>query len=148
MKRKTFILFAFYSIAMLWLLFGQRMGFASYDNYFLQLKNNINLIPFRTIAEYAEKYQSGVLSLVRLAIINLAGNVGVFIPLGVFLPMLWKKMRNYKTMFIISSAIILAVEAIQYFTLLGSFDIDDYILNIIGIFIGFLFFKLNKKLTI
>ena len=39
------------------------------------------------------------------------------------------------------------LEFIQYFTLLGSFDIEDYIINMIGIFMGFLLYKLDKKLT-
>ena len=132
---------------MLWLLYGQRIGFVRYEDYLLQLKAKINLIPFRTVNEYIEMYNTNAHFLVRHAIINLGGNVGVFIPLGVFLPAIWEKLKRAISMFICSSAIIIAVEFIQYFTLLGSFDIDDYILNMIGIFMGFLLYKLDKKLT-
>jgi len=117
-----------------------------YDDYFLQLSQKINLVPFRTVAEYVEMYKTNAASLVRHAVINLGGNVGVFIPLGIFLPALWDKLMQTKAMFICSSAIIAAVEIVQYFTLLGSLDIDDYILNMVGIFIGFLLYKLDKKL--
>ncbi len=147
-KKTTFFLFIIYCIVMLWLLFGQRIGFVIYHDYFLQLKNSINLIPFKTVIEYAEKYQSGNTYLVRHAIINLGGNVGTFIPLGYFLPSLWEKFKSAKNMFVYSSVIICAVEVVQYFTLLGSLDIDDYILNIAGIFLGFLIYKLAKKTAI
>ncbi|MBO5195730.1 MAG: VanZ family protein [Clostridia bacterium] len=147
-NRKTIlVLFIIYSVVMLWLLYGQRIGFVRYEDYLLQLKAKINLIPFRTVNEYIEMYNTNAHSLVRHAIINLGGNVGVFIPLGVFLPAIWEKLKRAISMFICSSAIIIAVEFIQYFTLLGSFDIDDYILNMIGIFMGFLLYKLDKKLT-
>ena len=147
-NRKTIlVLFIIYSVVMLWLLYGQRIGFVRYEDYLLQLKAKINLIPFRTVNEYIEMYNTNAHFLVRHAIINLGGNVGVFIPLGVFLPAIWEKLKRAISMFICSSAIIIAVEFIQYFTLLGSFDIDDYILNMIGIFMGFLLYKLDKKLT-
>lgn len=144
-NKKLFVLFIAYSVVMLWLLIGQRIGFVIYFDYLTQLKRSINLIPFRTVMEYIEKYQSGHYSLVRHAIINLGGNVGTFIPLGYFLPALWEKLRNAKNLFIYSSIIIGTVEIIQYFTLLGSLDIDDYILNITGIFLGFFIYKLVKK---
>ncbi|MBR4071480.1 MAG: VanZ family protein [Clostridia bacterium] len=147
-RKIIFILFVIYSIVMLWLLYGQRIGFVRYEDYLLQLKSKINLIPFRTVNEYIEMYNTNAHSLVRHAIINLGGNVGVFIPLGVFLPALWNKLTQTKAMFLYSSAIIVAVEFIQYFTLLGSFDIDDYILNMAGIFMGFLLYKLDKKLPV
>ncbi len=145
-RKKLFICFIIYSVVMLWLLFGQRMLFVSYENYFEQLRYKINLIPFKTVAEYAEMYKTNVASLVRHAIINIGGNVITFIPLGFFLPALFEKLRKTKAMLLYSSAIIVAVEIIQYFTLLGSLDIDDFILNMAGILIGFLAFKGYQKL--
>ena len=49
-----------------------------------------------------------------------------------------------KTM-LCSAAVMTVVEIIQLFTLLGSCDVDDLILNILGVFIGFIIFK-NMKL--
>lgn len=148
MKKKilVFICFAAYSLIMLWLLFGQRIGFAFYDNYLEQLKTRINLIPFRTVAEYVGMYQTNVTSLVNHAIVNIGGNVATFVPLGIFLPLLWDKFNNAKVLLLHSTIIIFSVEIIQYFTLLGSFDIDDYILNILGIFIGFWCCRLVQKI--
>ena len=44
-------LFLFYSVGMLWLLFG-RTKFTVYDSYWEQISMNMNLQPFRTIMEY------------------------------------------------------------------------------------------------
>lgn len=149
-KKKLFIwiLFILYAIVMLWLLFGQRIGFVSYDDYFLRLKAKINLIPFKTIAEYIEMYKENIhYSLVRHSIINNIGNIVVFIPLGCFLPTLFDKLKKLKPFFLCCTAIIACVELIQYFTLLGSLDIDDYILNILGVLIGFAAYKLASKVS-
>lgn len=145
-NRTTLIIFVIYAIVMVWLLFGQRIGFVSYEDYFSHLKQRINLIPFRTVAEYVEMYKTNVTSLVNHAIVNIGGNVATFVPLGVFLPALWDKFKNYKCLFLYSTVTILSIEIVQYFTLLGSFDVDDYILNILGISIGFVGYKLVKKL--
>ncbi len=143
----NWILFILYSAVMMWLLFGQRLDTVSYRSYLGQLSENINLIPFKTVAEYISTYSSSDNSyLVRHAYINLAGNVIVFIPLGIFLPMLWEKLRRAKGFYICITAVIISVEVLQYFTLLGSLDIDDLILNIAGASIGFLIYKLAAKL--
>lgn len=41
--------------------------------------------------------------------------------------------------------IIVAVELLQLFTLLGSCDIDDLILNMIGAFLGYGLFRMVQK---
>ena len=59
-KTKTIscLLFAAYVLLMLWLLFGQRMAgrFSGTwtDNYWVDITHKINLIPFRTVAEFWE----------------------------------------------------------------------------------------------
>ncbi len=147
MKRsiKLWTLFIIYSFFMLWLLFGQRILFVSYEGYFDQLSRRINLIPFKTVAEYVEMYQTSARSLVSHAVKNLGGNVILFIPLGIFLPSIWARLKNTKQMLIASAALIASVEIIQYFTLLGSLDIDDFILNMAGILLGFAAFKILKN---
>jgi glycopeptide antibiotics resistance protein len=41
-------------------------------------------------------------------------------------------MRKFMFFFLTTSAVILLVETIQLLTRVGSYDIDDYILNILG----------------
>ena len=51
-KRIVKIALAIYGILMLWLLFGQRMGQPSFDDYAQQLRTNLNLYPFDTVGRY------------------------------------------------------------------------------------------------
>jgi len=109
-----------YSICLLILLFF-RPGGQVYDNW--------NLIPFSTI----EFYLSGNVSFL-IAFYNLAANIGVFIPFG-FALMVTIKSRIMR--FVIPLLSISAIELLQFITRRGSLDIDDLILNLIGVYIGY-----------
>lgn len=63
------------------------------------------------------------------------GNVVMFIPFG-FLGWIFPKLQDLKTnVFMFISAIVI-VEALQYFTRLGIFEVDDVILNTFGVLLG------------
>lgn len=137
------ILFIAYSAIMLWLLFGQRFPVNIPDDYFTEIRSNINLIPFHTIYEYFTLTDiTDDPELLQHAFINLAGNVVMFIPLGFFLTDIRENLRHFPKHIICTAMIILAIEAIQLFTLLGSFDIDDILLNTVGSAIGYGIWKL------
>ena len=132
-------LFLVYCAVMLWLLFGRSPERIAGLTYTQQLAQNTNLTPLFTIRNYLHVilHRSNDAILVH-CIINLAGNVVLFIPAGCLLPKLWKKMRNF-FLFLLTCAIhILLIELLQLFTLLGSFDVDDLILNLSGMTIGFI----------
>ncbi len=134
-----------YAACMLILLFGRTPAYFSSMSYFEQIGYNINLVPFSTLAEYFGYLGDGG-HMVRHAIINLGGNVVMFIPLGFFLALLWKRLRRVLPHLVTTAAIITAVELIQLFTLRGSADIDDLILNVIGSAIGYLLYLLVSSL--
>lgn len=73
---------------------------------------------------------------------NLIGNIVLFIPLGILLPLLFKGTRSLWKILIISFLVSLAFEVIQLITVLGSFDVDDILLNTSGGVIGYLFLKI------
>ena len=128
-----------YSLVMLWLLFGRENGWEEGLPYRQQLRSNINLIPFLTIKNYYYTLigsSSG--EMVRHCFINLAGNVLLFIPAGYLLPRLWRRQRTFVLFLFTCACLILLVEAIQLVTLLGSFDVDDVILNLSGMTLGYL----------
>lgn len=130
-------LFLLYCGAMLWLLFGQRWGETSaIANFHL----NVNLIPLRTIRQYLGLLYNEVYFL--HAVVNLVGNVVMFIPLGFLLPRIWQKFRNFFRTFFMIAAMVIVVELLQYFTLLGSMDIDDLILNLSGATVGYIGWKI------
>lgn len=102
-----------------------------------------NFVAFHTI----KLYLRGIYPMI--SIINLVGNVVVFIPLGFFITKISRKKSFFSTMFK-SLAFILLIEFSQLIGTVGEFDVDDIILNIIGAFIGYIIFALfngtkNKK---
>lgn len=145
MKKKSLItktFFILYIALMLWLLFGQRMGRELNDSYSEVLLSNINLIPFATVKLFLNAIQGSLSDYaVKHSVINLIGNVVMFIPLGYFIPSVSKKHSSFRKCISLCALIILIVEIVQLFTLLGSCDIDDFILNIAGIIIGYGIYK-------
>ena len=135
-------LFAAYCALMLWLLFG-RSGYVDGIPYLQQLK--ANLIPFRTLRLFFRLLTHHRAELVQAAVINLAGNVIMFIPLGLFLPLVFPKLRNVWKTLLCVTLIITAVELAQLFTLVGSCDIDDLILNLAGSCLGYGIYSFIKK---
>ncbi|MCR4779757.1 MAG: VanZ family protein [Ruminiclostridium sp.] len=133
-KMILLICFAVYAAIMLYLLFFQRVG---RDD--VPLSERFQLIPFRTVAEYVNDIltlapdDNGSLP----ALINIGGNIVLFIPLGLFIPALFTKLRSFSGTVIAVVITILCVELIQAFTLLGACDIDDLILNTAGACIGY-----------
>ena len=87
------------------------------------------------IGEYA--LGSGVKTMI-------VGNLLMFIPMGILLSLCFKNI-NKKNMFKYAILIPLAIEVIQL--VVGrSFDIDDLIMNFLGIVIGYFIVELVKKL--
>ena len=134
-KHKWKILFVLYSALMLWLLFD-RVGYDPTIPYWDQLK--YNLVPLHTIRLFWRIWPSAA------AIINLGGNVIMFIPLGFLLPRACPKLNKFFRCFFTCALIIILVEVTQLFTLLGSCDIDDLILNMVGSTLGFIMHKMIK----
>lgn len=139
-------LFVVYTALLLWLLFGRSSGLVEGLSYQQQLQNNMNLVPFHTIGNYWLVVKRREFTpLFYHCVINLAGNIALFIPAGFFLPRLWLRMRNFFVFLLTCTLAICLVEALQLVTLLGSLDIDDLILNLLGMVLGYLIFMIFKK---
>ena len=140
------LLFSVYCIWMLWLLFGQRIGYAHGENFRDYLAQSVNLSPFKTIGNYIYAMRrTSDRELLRHIVINLAGNVVLFIPLGYFLPLNWNRFRGFLKWLLGVSGIIAAVEVLQMLTRLGSMDVDDLILNLTGAAVGYLIWKRKES---
>ena len=70
---------------------------------------------------------------------NLFGNVFIFVPFGFFLPMGSRQRSFFGTAFY-SFGLSLCVEVFQFITKVGSFDVDDLLLNTIGGICGYILF--------
>ena len=74
----------------------------------------------------------------------IVGNFLMFIPMGIFLPLCFKNI-NKKNIFKYAVLIPFAIEVLQLVA--GrSFDIDDLVMNFLGIVIGYFIVELVKKL--
>lgn len=146
MKKYIRPLFAVYAVVMLWLLFGQRIGTTDFSSYFSQLKDNINLIPFRTVRLFWNAAKGGNSYWIWQAVRNISGNVILFIPLGL-LSFIYPKLSSFTKYVLTIAAAICCVELIQFFTLLGRCDVDDLILNLFGAVIGFFAVNLCMNLS-
>lgn len=102
---------------------------------------NYNLIPFKSIGEQLSHFSEG------WARFNLLGNIIPFVPFGFLLPVVSEKINSFIKILFAGFGFLLFVEVFQFFTKLGSFDVDDIFLNMIGIFIGYLliWFGINMR---
>ena len=139
------IVFALYCALMIYLLFFQhRMPALFQGDYLLTLRQNLNLRPGDTILRFYRlmRYYPGYR---RAAAINLFGNIGMFIPLGFGLPWVHPRLRRWWRTMLLSAVLIILIELSQLVTLLGRCDVDDLILNLIGVTIGYCFWAIALK---
>ena len=94
---------------------------------------------------YTAKYYVTGTDRLRYTQENLVGNILLLIPLGIFLPLIFFKISNFKSIIRDSFLISFTPELIQLFTVLGSFDVDDILLNISGAALGFGILLLLKE---
>ncbi len=140
------LLFTAYSLFMLWLLFIRGRDSHLEGPYLTQLHASINYIPFHTIGNYLYVLRhSSNGDLIRHCFINLAGNVLLFIPAGWLLPRIFRKLHSFWRFLLCCILSISAVELLQLVTLRGSLDVDDLILNLSGMLLGFILYHITKK---
>lgn len=107
----------------------------------IALMADINYIPLKTIRFYFNRYP--VTS--EIFMVNIVGNVLMFIPWGFFLSFLWNQNRTFLRIFSLSLVLTVGIEAFQLF--IGrTVDIDDIILNVLGSLLGYWLCLLIRKL--
>lgn len=128
-------LLAVYALLLLYLLFLSRSGsflsdWDAYWNYSM-----VNFRPFATIWRYLRALRRGVILLTAMA--NLLGNLALFMPMGVLLPLLFPAMRRFWRFLLVMLGLLLLVEATQLVLRCGSCDVDDVLLNLLGAVAGY-----------
>lgn len=145
MKKYEKIIFIVYSIIFVLVIMfkfdGTFFNIIQIHNSILQSKEygimNINIIPFKTISTYIKHLPD------NFATINLLGNIVPFIPLGYFISNIFNRNKFIKIVMLF--LVTLSIESIQFIFSIGFFDIDDIILNFIGLMIGYLFLIFYNK---
>ncbi|MFA5676204.1 MAG: VanZ family protein [Christensenellales bacterium] len=67
----------------------------------------------------------------------------MFLPAGIYLPYYVKRIKTLKSCAATMLIILIFIELIQFLTRRGSFDIDDLILNMLGVVIGYMIWKIK-----
>ena len=78
-------------------------------------------------------------------LLNVVGNVLIFIPFGFILPIIGKKKANIFKTLLITVVFVFVIECVQFALNVGSFDVDDILLNSIGSLIGHIIFLVFRK---
>ncbi|HVS79506.1 MAG TPA: VanZ family protein [Candidatus Paceibacterota bacterium] len=98
-----------------------------------------NFVPFKTILPYLLGYKGWI-----IAGINLVGNIALLVPLGFLLSFAFRNITWKKTLAVAVTAGLL-IETMQTALRVGIFDIDDVILNALGVMVGFAAYLILAK---
>ena len=93
----------------------------------------VNLIPLVNILDYDIK---------REAAINIIGNISMFIPTGIIMPILYRRLDHFWKVLLAGAGLSFVIEMIQLLFPGSVTDIDDLILNAGGVAIGYGIYKL------
>jgi len=96
----------------------------------------IILIPLVNILDYDIK---------REAAINIIGNISMFIPTGIIMPILYKRLDRFWKVLLAGAWLSFGIEMIQLLFPGSVTDIDDLILNAAGVAIGYGIYKLAVR---
>lgn len=137
-KRALRVLFVLYLIVLAYFLFfSERYGRTDIKSDY-----HYNLKPFKEIKRFI-KYRSQLGW--EIFIVNIFGNVLAFVPFGFFLPIVSSENRTFLKVALYSFEFSLCAELIQLSFQVGTFDVDDLIMNTAGGILGYLFFWTQKK---
>lgn len=109
-------------------------------------RDSVNLVPFRTIELYLRSSLTGV------ARVNLLGNLALLAPMGLMLPLRWRRFGGWWRIALAGVVCATSIELLQFARkyVLGmpgrSVDVDDVILNTLGVLLAFTVFKVAQAL--
>lgn len=131
------LLFVIYLVGLFYLLFfAEEMGRNAGVEY------RYNIVPFKEIKRFLASTK--VLGM-RPVLLNLMGNVVVFMPIGYFIPRVLKKEPGVIVSVLLCMEFSLAVEIVQLITKKGCCDVDDVILNTLGGLMGYIVYYFLRR---
>ena len=149
MKINLYIFFIVYLILVITLtLFDTSWGRSGIKIKSLHnVSKYINLKPFKTIKGFILVFDSCLYS-TKDIMLNLFGNLAAFMPMAIFLPLIFKKQNKFYVFLCTMILFVCCIEGLQLVTGSGRCDIDDLILNVGGSFFLYLILKIPpmKKL--
>ncbi|MDP4091427.1 MAG: VanZ family protein [Bacillota bacterium] len=114
--------------------------------------DKINFIPIVNTVRDMFNWPQGMGNyMIKFWIANVLGNVLLFVPMGMLLPLFSDKFKKGSRTIFISFMLSLSIEIIQFLSLyigsIRSCDIDDIILNTLGGASGFIIYSFVEKLV-
>lgn len=97
----------------------------------------INLEPLVRLSDYGYKSDK---------LINIIGNLGLFVPTGIILPIVYRRLDTFWKVVGAGFLISLAIEILQLPFTERVTDIDDLILNVAGVIVGYAIFALARAI--
>ena len=97
----------------------------------------VNLVPLVNLFDYDNK---------RDLLLNVIGNAAMFIPSGIVLPIIYKRLDSFVKVILAGGGISLCIEIIQLPFSVRVSDVDDLILNTSGVIIGYGIYALIRSL--
>ena len=82
--------------------------------------------------------------------VQILGNLAMLFPLGMYIPLLNKKLRRVGAVFVVLLICLVSsivIEFMQLATRFRSADVDDVILNVIGGCLGFFFYQMLRSIV-
>ena len=98
----------------------------------------VNLIPFKNLFDYESP---------RKTALNLIGNICMFIPTGIILPIIYKRLDRFWKVLITGALISLCIEIMQLPLNVRTSDVNDLILNTSGVVLGFLIYAAVRAIV-
>ena len=111
------------------------VGGLTWERWSSYVRREFNLVPLHSLSQQVDGAISGESG--ARGIIYLVGNLVGFVPLGYLLPILFVWQRRFLAFLVTALAAITVLELVQVFSMNGSFDVDDIILNGIGASVGY-----------
>ena len=106
-----------------------------------------NFIPLQGILSMIEKASIFDQDMTRrIVFVNIVGNILLFSPLGMTLPLLEKRLNRGWLVVLLGLLFSLTIEIAQTFLVDRVFDVDDLILNSFGTLVGFLVYAILNQI--
>ena len=138
-RNSLWAVFAFYLFYLIWLLYfdGGYDRIASNADFHTYFALKTNFIPLVTIRRYLTNISNDTYA--SSAVFNLVGNIAAFMPLAFFCQLLISFLRKPWLFIPLLLVSLVGIEGLQLLLRVGSCDVDDVILNMLGaLFIYFL----------
>lgn len=78
----------------------------------------------------------------RISSTQIVGNFIMLMPLGIYLPLLYRHFNNFFVVAVVAFFVSSLIEFLQLITSFRSADVDDILLNTLGACVGFLIYRL------